>query len=200
MTAEPVRSEWATSDPVLTHYYDTEWGMPVRDEQGVFERLCLESFQSGLSWLTILKKRDGFREAFADFDPEAVARLSDHDMDRLMLNNAIIRNRRKISAAKQNAQATLSLRESGEYRDLADLVWSFMPESSPRAEAASDLPTQSAESEKLAKQLKQHGFTFVGPTTMYALMAAIGIVDLHIVDSHRRGCSGLWNTDGSRRS
>lgn len=195
---EPVRTSWATSDPILTHYYDTEWGMPVRNEQGVFERLCLESFQSGLSWLTVLKKRDGFRVAFAGFDPEVVARFTETDIERLLTDDTIIRNRRKISAAIQNARATLELRKSNKYQDLAALVWSFMPETSPTASHLSDLPTRSSESEQLAKLLKEYGFTFVGPTTVYALMAAIGIVDLHITESHRRGCSGLWNTDGSR--
>lgn len=192
-----IRSAWATSDPLLTEYYDTEWGMPVRDEAGVFERLSLETFQSGLSWLTVLRKRDAFREAFAGFDPERVATFGDTDVERLLADASIIRNRRKILATIHNAQATVQLRDAG--TTLAELVWSFMPDQSPTPKHDGEVPAQSPESQALAATLKQYGFSLVGPVTMYALMTAIGIVDVHLVTSHRRGCSGLWNGDGTRR-
>lgn len=192
----PRRAAWATQDPLLTDYYDTEWGMPVTDETGVFERLTLEAFQSGLSWLTVLRKRDGFREAFFGFDPERVAAFDEADVERLLADARIIRNRRKIRATLGNARATVGLRDSG--TSLQRLVWSYMPERSPAPASDVEAPTMSPESRELARELKQLGFAFVGPTTVYALMSAIGIVDLHPVDSHRRGCSGLWARDGSR--
>jgi len=192
----PQRGEWALGDPILTEYYDTEWGMPVYSETGVFERLSLEAFQSGLSWLTVLRKRDAFRAAFAGFDPARVARFSDAEIARLLADPGIIRNRAKIVATIGNAQAVLRLRDEG--TSLPQLVWSFMPHRSPAPRDDSEIPAQSAESVALARALKRHGFSFVGPTTAYALMSAIGIVDVHHVWSHRRGCSGLWAIDGSR--
>ena len=180
---------WGTSDPLLRDYYDTEWGMPVRDERGVFERLSLEAFQSGLSWLTILRKRPAFRAAFADFDPEAVAAFDDADVARLMADQGIVRNRRKVDATINNARATVALRPAG---GLADLVWSYTPEMTPTPMSWAEVPAVSLESIALAKRLKREGFRFVGPTTMYALMSALGIVDTHLMGSHRRGCSGLW--------
>lgn len=192
-----VRTEWATKDPLLTEYYDTEWGMPVVTESGVFERLALETFQSGLSWLTILKRRAAFREVFQQFDVDAIANFSEEQIELLMHDERIIRNRRKIVATVTNARCAVQLREtvSG---GLPKLVWSYMPETSPVIERADELPSVSPESQALALRLKQHGFTMVGPTTIYALMSAIGIVDLHTVGSYRRGCSGLWNIDGTR--
>lgn len=183
------RPAWAATDPLLRAYYDTEWGMPVTDETGVFERISLEGFQAGLSWATVLRKRPDFRAAFAGFDPEQVARFTPARVEELMANPAIIRNRRKIEATIDGAKATLALRDEG---GLADLVWSFRPKRTPRPRRASDIPTQSAESVALAAELKRRGFRFVGPTTAYALMSAIGMVDLHLMSSHRRGCSGLW--------
>lgn len=194
---EPTRAGWATSDRLLQQYYDTEWGLPVTDETGVFERLSLEAFQSGLSWLTVLRKRDAFRAAFAGFDPDTVAAFGDADIERLLANPGIIRNRRKIEAVITNANATLRLRDGG--ADLPALIWSYMPERSPAPRTDADVPSTSPESVALAADLKRRGFSFVGPTTVYALMAAIGVVDAHLLDSHRRGCSGLWNADGSRR-
>ena len=185
------RPAWASVDPLLRDYYDTEWGMPVRDECGVFERLSLEAFQSGLSWATILRKRPAFREAFAGFSPEAVAGFGDDDVERLMADAGIVRNRAKVLATIQNARATLALREDAD-GDLAAYVWSFRPERTPRPRTYADVPTTSPESLALSKGLKRKGFTFVGPTTMFALMEAIGIVDTHFVDSHRRGTSGVW--------
>lgn len=185
------RPTWAATDPLLRQYYDTEWGMPVRDERGVFERLSLEAFQSGLSWATILRKRENFRAAFASFDPDAVAAFTAADRDRLLGDAGIVRNRAKVDATIINARATVALRE---WTDLATLVWSHRPESTPAPRSYADLPTASAESRELAKTLKSHGFVFVGPTTMFALMEAIGIVDTHLLGSHRRGTSGVWVT------
>jgi DNA-3-methyladenine glycosylase I len=185
------RPVWASADPMLREYYDTEWGMPVRDEHGLFERLSLEAFQSGLSWATILRKRERFRAAFAGFDPESVAAFDDRDRERLLADAGIVRNRAKIDATIRNAAATVVLRSHPD-GDLARLVWSFRPRSTPAPRSMSELPTQSPESVALSRTLKRHGFTFVGPTTMFALMEAVGIVDTHLVGSHRRGTSGVW--------
>lgn len=187
------RPVWAATDPLLREYYDTEWGMPVRDERGVFERLSLEAFQSGLSWATILRKRPAFRDAFSGFDPEAVAGFREADVARLLADARIVRNRAKILATIGNARATLHLRESDDVAGgLAGLVWSFQPEATPQPHRLSDIPTQSPQSAALSRELKRRGFRFVGPTTMHALMEAIGIIDTHLVGSHRRGSSGVW--------
>ncbi|MGT2463195.1 DNA-3-methyladenine glycosylase I [Sinomonas atrocyanea] len=183
------RPLWASADALLREYYDTEWGMPVRDEQGVYERICLEGFQAGLSWATILRKRPAFRQAFAGFDPEAVAEFTPEDVERLMLDEGIVRNRAKINAAITNATATLALREEG---GLADFVWSFQPAETPAPASFAEIPSTSPESIALSKALRKKGFAFVGPTTMFALMEAIGIIDTHLVGSHRRGSSGVW--------
>jgi len=184
------RPVWAAADPMLRSYYDTEWGMPVRDERGVFERLSLEAFQSGLSWRTILAKRPAFRTAFADFAPDVVARFGEDDVERLMGDAGIVRNQAKIRATITNANATVALRAEG---GLADLVWSFRPATTPVPRTAAEVPTTSAESVALSKALRGRGFAFVGPTTMHALMEALGIVDTHLVGSHRRGTSGVWD-------
>ncbi|WMY77333.1 DNA-3-methyladenine glycosylase I [Citricoccus sp. I39-566] len=183
------RPVWASRDPLLREYYDSEWGMPVRDEQGLFERLSLEAFQSGLSWATILRKRPAFRRAFADFDADAVAGFGDGDVARLLEDAAIIRNRAKILATIGNAQATRHLRAEG---GLAELLWSFQPERTPEPRTTEDVPSRSPESVAAAKELKSRGFSFVGPTTVFALMEAVGIVDTHLLGSHRRGTSGVW--------
>ena len=183
------RPTWATTDPLLRGDYDTEWGMPVRDEKGLFERLSLEVFQAGLSWATILRKRPAFREAFADFAPDEVAAFDNDDVARLMSDARIVRNRRKIEATIANAQATVTLRDDD---GLAALIWSFQPEQTPRPRTVSEVPTTSPESRALATALKARGFRHVGPTTMFALMEAVGIVDTHLLDSHRRGSSGVW--------
>jgi DNA-3-methyladenine glycosylase I len=183
------RPEWAATDPLMKEYYDTEWGMPIRDERGLFERLSLEAFQSGLSWATILRKRPAFRAAFDDFDPDKVATYDDRDVERLMADAGIVRNRRKVDATITNARATVALREDG---GLVKLVWSFRPESTPIPASYAEVPSTSDESKALSKELKRRGFAFVGPTTMFALMEAVGIVDTHLVDSHRRGTSGVW--------
>jgi len=184
------RPLWASSDALLRDYYDTEWGMPVRDERGVFERLSLEAFQSGLSWRTILAKRPAFRAAFADFDADVVARFGEDDVARLLADAGIVRNRAKILATITNAKATIALREDG---GLAEFVWSFRPTTTPEPRSYAQVPTKSDESVALSKALRKRGFAFVGPTTMYALMEALGIVDTHLVGSHRRGTSGVWS-------
>jgi DNA-3-methyladenine glycosylase I len=183
------RPLWASTDPMLREYYDTEWGMPVRDEPGVFERLSLEAFQSGLSWRTILAKRPAFRAAFADFDPDVVAGYGDDDIARLLGDAGIVRNRAKIAATITNANATVALRADG---GLVDFVWSFRPDDTPRPRTAAEVPTTSPESTALSKALRKRGFAFVGPTTMHALMEALGIVDTHLLGSHRRATSGIW--------
>ncbi|TKA09582.1 DNA-3-methyladenine glycosylase I [Actinacidiphila oryziradicis] len=183
------RPPWAATDPLLRAYYDTEWGMPVRSEQGLFERISLEAFQAGLSWATILRKRPAFREAFDEFDPEKVAAYTDRDIERLMADSGIVRNRQKILATISNAGATVTLRAEG---GLPALVWSHQPRETPRPRILSDIPTRSRESQALAKALRSKGFAFVGPTSMYALMEAIGMIDTHLLDSHRRGSSGTW--------
>ena len=182
------RPPWAATDPLLRDYYDTEWGMPVRDERGLFERLSLEAFQSGLSWATILRKRPAFRLAFAGFEPDVVATFTEADEERLLGNAGIIRNRAKIRATIANAKAVVALR--GEL-GLVDFVWSFLPESSLTPQRGDMVVTQSLESQAMSIELKKRGFSFVGPTTMYALMEAIGMVDAHPVGSHRRGTSGV---------
>ncbi|NHI17884.1 DNA-3-methyladenine glycosylase I [Microbacterium excoecariae] len=187
-----VRPAWAAASDLLRAYYDDEWGLPVTDERGVFERLSLEAFQSGLSWATVLRKRPAFRDAFADFDPARVAAFDDGDVARLLADAGIIRNRAKILATIDNARATLRLREDG--TDLARLVWSFRPAATPAPRTPDEVPSTSDESIALSRELKRRGFRWVGPTTMFALMEAIGIVDTHLVGSHRRGSSGVWPT------
>jgi len=166
-------------DPLYAAYHDTEWGVPVRGETELLERFCLEAFQSGLAWITILRKRPAFRAAFAGFDPEAVARFADDDVARLLADAGIVRNRAKIDATIANARAVLGLWDAG--RTLTDLVWSHAP--APRAARLAtwaDVPTQSPESVALARALKTAGFRFVGPTTAYASMQACGLVDDHL--------------------
>ncbi|MCU1487107.1 MAG: DNA-3-methyladenine glycosylase [Actinomycetia bacterium] len=176
-------------DEVYERYHDTEWGVPVRDERGLYERISLEAFQSGLSWITILRKRDGFRAAFAGFDPEVVAEFGPHDVERLLADASIVRNRAKIEATIANARATLDLRDAGS--SLPDLIWSFAPtEARAPIERLGDLPATTPESKALAKALKAHGFRFVGPTTAYAAMQACGLVDDHLAGCLVRTDSG----------
>jgi DNA-3-methyladenine glycosylase I len=167
-------------DPLYEAYHDDEWGRPVTGEQAVYERICLEAFQSGLAWITILRKRDGFRRAFAGFDPEAVAAFGDDDVARLMADASIVRNRAKVEATIANARAVLDLREQGV--DLGELLWSYAPDGPPAAAAAElhALPSTTEASRALAKRLKQLGFRFVGPTTAYAAMQACGVVNDHL--------------------
>jgi DNA-3-methyladenine glycosylase I len=187
-----IRPPWASTDLLLRGYYDTEWGMPIRDERGLFERLSLEAFQAGLSWVTILRKRENFRIAFNQFDPDKIAAFDEEDINCLMNDAGIIRNRAKIIATVSNAAATIKLRGDG---GLANLIWSFKPERTPLPQTMAEVPTTSLESIALSKALRKRGFSFVGPTTMFALMEAIGMVDTHLLDSHRRGSSGIWAID-----
>jgi DNA-3-methyladenine glycosylase I len=176
------RCGWAGSTPDYLAYHDEEWGVPVHGEQALFERLSLEGFQSGLSWITILRKRPAFRQAFADFDPTVVAEFTEIDVERLMADAGIVRNRAKILAAIKNAKAVLAL-DGG----LDELLWSFAPSGHQPPRNNSEVPPISAESTALSKRLKKLGFGFVGPTTCYAAMQATGIVDDHLVDCWRSG-------------
>ena len=179
-----VRCAWAGSDAEYVRYHDEEWGAINRDDRALFEKLCLEGFQAGLSWITILRRRPAFRSAFHDFDVERVAAMTETDVAALMENTGIIRNRSKIEATIGNARTTLSLD-----RSLSDLLWSFAPDAGARARPTrrSEIPAITAESTALSKDLRKRGFRFVGPTTMYALMQATGMVDDHFADCWRAG-------------
>ena len=185
-----IRPTWASHDELLRSYYDTEWGLPIHDEAGVFERLVLEGFQAGLSWRTVLAKREAFRQAFDGFVPDRVAAFTSDDVDHLVSTPGIIHNRRKIDAAISNARATVAMRNDSAVADgpshLGELVWSYRPTLDPLPRSKDEVPTQLPESVALAAALKSRGFCFVGPTTMLALMAAIGIVNTDIVGTHRR--------------
>ena len=206
-----IRPAWAAADPLLRDYYDNEWGSPVTSEQGVFERLVLESFQSGLSWSTILKKREAFRTAFASFIPEAVAAFTDQDRERLMQDAGIVRNKRKIDAAITNAQAVIALRSALDTeadahhagrreaplthllrprqsypRHLGELVWLYQPSHQPLPRCTQEVPVQTEESRALSLELKRRGFVFIGPVTALALMSAIGIANTDIIGSWKR--------------
>ena len=172
------RCAWATSAPDYVAYHDDEWGRPVHEDNALYEKLCLEAFQSGLSWLTILRKREGFRAAFAGFDPQRVAAFGDDDVARLMADAGIVRNRMKVDAAIANAKVVAAMERDGE--SLAELLWSFAPGERPAPRSLAEVPAITPESKAMAKELKRRGFKFVGPTTAYALMQACGLVDDHI--------------------
>jgi DNA-3-methyladenine glycosylase I len=169
---------WEANDPLYIAYHDEEWGRPVRDERGMYERLCLEGFQSGLSWATILRKRESFRAAFAGFEPERVAHFGPRDVERLLGDAGIVRHRGKIEAAIANAHATIALRESG--TPLHELVWAHRPARHRMPRRQSDWSASTPESVALAKALRRAGFRFVGPTTAYAAMQACGVVNDHL--------------------
>jgi len=169
---------WESSDPLYNAYHDEEWGRPVVDERGLYERLCLEGFQSGLSWLTILRKRESFRAAFSDFDPESVARFRERDVKRLLADAGIVRHRGKIEATIANARATVALRDSGS--PLPELVWSHRAKPGRAPRSAADWRSTTPESVELSKALRRAGFRFVGPTTVYAAMQACGVVNDHL--------------------
>jgi DNA-3-methyladenine glycosylase I len=168
---------WESADEAYNSYHDEEWGRPVVDERGLYERFCLEGFQSGLSWLTILRKRENFRAAFAGFDPERVAEFGEADVARLLADAGIVRHRGKIEAAIANAQSVLALRETG--RPLPELVWSYRVDG-PAPKSNRDWRSTTPESEALSKELRRAGFRFVGPTTVYAAMQACGVVNDHL--------------------
>ena len=173
-----LRCWWGASTPDYAVYHDEEWGRPIRDDRGMYERLCLEAFQSGLSWLTILRKREAFRAAFAGFEPAAVAAFGEQDVVRLMADAGIVRNRLKIDAAIANATVVAGMERDGQ--SLAELLWSFAPAEGPAPRTPADIPAVTPESTAMAKELKRRGFRFVGPTTAYALMQASGIVNDHL--------------------
>jgi DNA-3-methyladenine glycosylase I len=175
------RCPWGNSAPEYVAYHDEEWGKPVRDDAGLYERLCLEAFQSGLSWLTILRKRDGFRRAFDGFQADKVAAYGEADFARLMADAGIVRNKAKIEAAINNARAALDLPTG-----LAAVCWRYAEPDAPAPRTLADVPATTAGSTALAKELKKHGFRFVGPTTAYALMQACGLVNDHLADCRAR--------------
>ncbi|MCW2846658.1 MAG: 3-methyladenine glycosylase [Marmoricola sp.] len=178
------RCPWASRPGTMQDYHDTEWGVPVDGERGIFERLSLEGFQAGLSWSTILNKRDRFREVFHGFDVDRVAAMTDADLDELMGDTGIVRNRAKILATRKNALATIALRSD---EGLEAFIAGFRPGRDPEPRDASEVPAISPESTALSKALRKRGFGFVGPTTVHALMEATGLVDTHLVGCHRRG-------------
>ncbi|MCW2752936.1 MAG: DNA-3-methyladenine glycosylase [Marmoricola sp.] len=190
MTGEAgvARCPWGSSG-VLRAYHDEEWGRPVAGEAALFERLCLEGAQAGLSWLTILNKREGYRAAFHGFDVDRAAAMTDDELEALLIEPGIVRNRAKIASVRTNARAAIGLRPDG---GLEAFVESFAPTRTPKPTRSTQLPTTSPESVALSKALKKRGFGFVGPTTVFALMEATGIVDTHLVGCFRRGVSGRW--------
>jgi DNA-3-methyladenine glycosylase I len=176
-----LRCPWALSAPDYLAYHDEEWGRPLREDNGLFEHLCLEAFQSGLSWLTILRKRDNFRAAFAGFDIDAVAEFGPPDVERLLADAGIVRNRAKIEAAIVNARAAAALPVG-----LADLVWRFAGYNDPAPVTLADVPPSTAASKALSKELRKNGFTFTGPVTAYATMQSCGVVNDHLADCYCR--------------
>jgi len=183
---QPERCPWAGTSPEYVAYHDTEWGRPVVDDAAIYEKLCLEGFQSGLAWITILRKRQHFRAAFAGFDPEKVAAFDDGDVERLLGDAGIVRHRGKIEAAITNARAVMSLWQSG--RSLASLMWAFEPDRAqrPAPRDLQSLASSTAESVALSKELRRHGFVYVGPTTVYSAMQALGVVNDHLERCHVR--------------
>ncbi|WP_054816358.1 DNA-3-methyladenine glycosylase I [Nocardia arizonensis] len=172
-----IRCPWSEGSQLYRDYHDHEWGRRLHGDDAMFERMCLEAFQSGLAWITILRKRPAFRIAFAGFSIERVAEFGDADVDRLLADTGIVRNRAKIESAIANARVAAGLRSG-----LDELIWSFAPPSRPRPRSTAEVPATSPESIALAKELKKRGFRFVGPTTAYALMQAVGMVDDHLSD------------------
>ena len=170
-------------DPLYVAYHDDEWGRPVHDDRALFEKLCLEGFQAGLSWITILRKRERFREVFAGFEPEVVAAFDETDVERLMADAGIVRNRAKILATIGNARAMADI------DSLDALVWSYAPPPRPAPPGAGDIPAQTAESKALSKELLRRGFRFVGPTTVHAFMQSMGLVNDHVAGCAFRGPS-----------
>lgn len=178
------RCWWCGDDPLYVKYHDTEWGFPVKDDTRLFEKICLEGFQSGLAWITILRKRENFREAFADFDMEQVAKFGKRDITRLLKNVGIIRHRGKIEASINNAKRAIEL--ATEYQSLASYFWSHEPEkpSRPKHITKDNIPSTTPDSIALSKDLKKRGWKFVGPTTAYAFMQAMGLVNDHVQGCH----------------
>lgn len=178
------RCDWCGDDPLYVRYHDEEWGREVTNDFRLFEKICLEGFQSGLSWITILRKRENFRAAFDQFDFEKIALYSEKEIERLLVDEGIIRHRGKIEATVNNAQRAIELRD--EYGSLSDYFWSFKPEGSPAPHSMKDIPGQTEGSRALSKDLKKRGWKFVGPTTCYAFMQAMGMVNDHLADCPAR--------------
>ena len=172
------RCPWPGTDPLYVAYHDDDWGRPVHDERELFEKLVLDGAQAGLAWITILRKRDGYRRAFDGFDPERIAVYGPDDVDRLLADPGIVRNRQKVAAAISNAQALLAMHEAGE--TLVDLVWSHRPDAHPTLRVGQDYPVTSPEAEALSSALRNRGWKFVGPTIVYAFMQAVGVVNDHL--------------------
>lgn len=183
---EPVRCDWCGTDPIYTAYHDEEWGVPVYDSRALFEKLILDGFQAGLSWITILKRRDGFIRAFDGFDPAIIANYGDNEIGRLMNDKGIIRNRMKILATIKNARGYLEI-EAEKEGAFSEFIWSFTEGKIKinKFKTMSEVPATSPESEAMSKALKKRGFGFVGPTICYAFMQAVGIVNDHIITCHR---------------
>ncbi len=177
-TSELVRCSWAGSDALYIGYHDGEWGRPVTDDNRLFEKLCLEGFQSGLAWITILRKRENFRIAFRGFDIDTVAAMGEADIERLVLDAGIIRHRGKIASTINNARRAQAIR--AEFGSLARYIWRFEPEPVPGPIVAGSIPAQTEASKALSKDLRKRGFSFVGPTTVYAFMQAMGLVNDHV--------------------
>ena len=180
------RCHWPANDDLYIEYHDTEWGVPLTGDQEMFERICLEGFQAGLSWITILKRREGFRKTFKNFDYKKVAKFTQADVERLMQDQRIIRNRSKIESAIKNAQIVVAMDKAGE--SISEVVWQFAPPVSKRVRPAKSFEwlAVTKESEAISKELRSRGFSFVGPTTMYALMQSIGMVNDHAPGCFRR--------------
>jgi DNA-3-methyladenine glycosylase I len=177
------RCAWPGTDPIYVAYHDDEWGVPEHDERALFEKLCLDGAQAGLSWITILRKRDGYRRAFDGFDPEKIAGYGPKDVERLLADPGIVRNRQKVDAFITNARALLALHEAG--GTLHDVVWAHVPKRHKRPKGLDDIPATSPEGDALSKELRSLGFKFVGPTIVYAFMQAVGVVDDHIASCFR---------------
>lgn len=173
-----IRCAWCSTDPMYTAYHDTEWGRPVRDDRRLFEKICLEGFQCGLSWLTILKRREAFRRTFSDFDFDVISNWSTTEIDRLVINPAIIRHRGKIEATIHNADRAIEMRlREG---SLSEFFWRYQPAASPTPRVHADIPVMTSESKAMSAELKKRGWKFVGPTTCYAFMQSMGIVNDHL--------------------
>ena len=192
-TEQIIRCGWAGSDPLYQAYHDTEWGRPVTDDDRLYEKLCLEGFQSGLSWITILRKRENFRAAFHGFEIARVAQMTEADVARLLKDAGIVRHRGKIVSTINNAQRTLELQR--EFGSLAAYVWRFAPAPGPVPESLADLPAKTEASTALSKDLRKRGFSFVGPTTCYAFMQAMGLVNDHVA-----GCFCRADAEAARRA
>ncbi len=186
------RCRWGAGDETYRRYHDEEWGRPVLEERGLYEKLCLECLQSGLSWALILRKRDGIRDAFAHFEPEVVAGFGARDVKRLLANARVIRNRQKIEAIIRNAEATVAMRDE---TPLPELVWSFRRPTGRAPRGYAEMASFTPESKELAKELKRRGFAFVGPTTLYSTMQAVGVVNDHLA-----GCFVRTEVEKSRKA